>query len=864
MKAIVGHSNTDFDCLASMAAAHKLYPDYMVVIPASAERHVREYLHQQGYPCPFIWSQKLTEPITDIVIVDNADLTRTDISSDFLSDCSIVAVYDHHPKDDTVKADLYTHKQCGANITLMTEILLAKGIPITREEAVLFILGLYEDTGYFTYVSTTADDIDTLRRLFDIAGDVSAVSRFLVTDFSKEQLSIMDDLVETADMLNVNEGTIAVCCAERDGYVDNAAFVVQHLLFMLNVDAVFAVMQMGTGVYIIGRSRSHNLSIRDVLRQLGGGGHPSAGYVHVSGISIVEIKEKLYDTLEQLKLTGRTITDIMTSNVVTVHYNDSVARVKEKMLAYNHGKIPVVDEQGRIFGIMYQKEVDRLLNHNFSQESIREFVAHDMAVCEEDDPLYHAKRLFWEGKGIILVVNKERVLTGIVTKTDLLKTEEQTMSESVKKNIASELRYHTKTTLFEHLQRIGAIAESMGFTAYLVGGFVRDLFLRLETYDVDIVIEGKGIDVAQAAAEEFGATLVVHKKFQTATLSFPDGTKLDVATARSETYEKPASLPTVMLSPLKYDLYRRDFTINAMAVSLAPLRFGELVDYFGGFTDLKNGVLKTLHTVSFIEDPTRVFRGIRFAARFDFRFSKQTHSLLKNALSLGVLNLLTGRRIKDELMVMFDEDYPEYCCQKLGNEGILHALFEGCKFGAEKEKLFREIRHVHHWYKLLYMKKSVNKYFLYFLALFEEADIAAVTAFSQRLELTKRFTTIALQVRQFMQQHYRTLSHPQFLKKSAIYRMFHSLETESILFLMACHAKNERFQQYASLYFIDLHASRSLVNGTMLQEMGIPYGVDIKTILEDIHVRYIDGEFTTLDDAVRYVHRQYLNNDHDS
>ncbi len=864
MKAILGHSNTDFDCLASMVAAQKLFPDFMPVIPASAERHVRDFIQQEGLPCPFIWTHKLDEKITEAIIVDNVDVARTDVSPEFGRDCRIVAVYDHHPEEDNVQTAVYHHKQCGANITLLTEVLRKEGIPITKAEAVLFILGLYEDTGYFTYISTTSDDIDALRWLFDIAGDVSAVSRFLVTDFSKEQLSIMDELVDNTDMISLNEGAIAVCSAERDGYVDNAAFVVQHLLFVLNVDAVFAVMQMGTGVYIIGRSRSHNLSIRDVLRQLGGGGHPSAGYLHLTGISIVEIKEKLYDVLEQLKLTGKTIADIMTANVVTVRHSHTVAQVKEKMLAYNHSKIPVIGDDGRVFGIVYQKEIDRLVNHNFSHETIQEFVAHDMALCEETDPLYHAKRLFWEGKGVILVTNHDGVLTGIVTKTDLLKTEDRTTSDGVKKNVTSELRYHTATSLFERVQRIGMIADSLGFTAYLVGGFVRDLFLRLETYDVDIVVEGKGIDVAEVAAEEFGASLVVHKKFQTATLSFPDGLKFDIATARSETYEKPASLPTVMLSPLKYDLYRRDFTINAMAISLSPLTFGDLVDYFGGYTDMKNGVLKILHTVSFIEDPTRVFRGIRFAARFDFRFSKQTHSLLKNALLLGVLNLLTGRRIKDELTVIFDEDYPEYACQKLANEGILQALFNGCKFNAEKEKLFREIRHVHHWYKLLYMKKSVNKYFLYFLALFEEVDIALITDFSHRLELTKRFKTIALQVRQFMQHHHKALSSPVFLKKSVIYRMFHSLETESILFLMAYHAKNERFQQYASLYFIDLHASRSLVNGNMLQEMGIPYGADIKTILEDIHVRYIDGDFSTLDDAVQFVKKNYLKDGHDS
>ncbi len=848
----------DFDCLASMVAVHKLYPDFIPLLPSSIERHVRDFITKEGLPCPYIIMNKLTEPVTECIIVDNTDLSRTELPVAMLTTCIVTAIYDHHPPENIPEKTTYFQKQCGATITLLTELLLKKKIPISQQEAVLFLLGIYEDTGYFTFISLTVDDVAIFNKLFPIAGDVTYISRYLVTDFSKEQLSIMDDLVDNGDILDINGISVAVCHAERDGYVDNAAFAVQHLLFVLEVDAVFAVMQMGKSVYIIGRSRNKALSIRDILGQIGGGGHPSAGYVHISDVSFVEIKEKMYDILEQVRLTGKTVSDIMTTDVVAVRFDETVAQVKEKMLAHNHSKLPVVDKEHRVFGLMYQKEIDRLINHNFSDVPIHDYVVHDVAVCEETEPVYSAKRLILEGRGVILAVTSAHVLSGIITRTDLMKTEENTASGQQRKNILSELRYHVPGPLLERIERIGAIADSLGYRAYLVGGFVRDLFLRLETFDVDIVIEGKGIETAQVAAEEFSASLTVHKKFQTATLCFRDGVKIDIATARSETYDKPAALPVVMLSPLKYDLYRRDFTINAMAVSICPDSMGDLIDYFGGYGDLKNKTLKILHTVSFIEDPTRIFRGIRFAARFDFHFSKQTHGLMKNALSLGVLSLLTGRRIKDEISVICDEDYPEYAFQMLGEENILKSLFTGCTFPPEKEKLFREIRHVLHWYKLLYLKKTVNNYFLYYLALFDDADTHAVLDYAQKLELTKRFKNIAQEVRLFMQQRYRMINKPGFLKKSEIYDLFNKLELESILYLMACHAKNERFQQYASLYFMDIYPKKSIVNGTMLQEIGIPYGADIRTILEDIHKQYVDGDVRTVEDAVSYVKRIYL------
>ena len=182
----------------------------------------------------------------------------------------------------------------------------------------------------------------------------------------------------------------------------------------------------------------------------------------------------------------------------------------------------------------------------------------------------------------------------------------------------------------------------MGFHAHLVGGFVRDLLLRIDNFDIDIVIEGDGIRFAKELARRFGARTRVHKEFGTAKVLFPGGFKVDVASARLEYYRAPAALPIVEHSSLKLDLYRRDFTINTLAISLNTNTFGELIDFFGAQRDIKEKSIRVLHSLSFVEDPTRVFRAVRFEQRFRFHIGKFTVNLIKNAVKMSFLAKIKG------------------------------------------------------------------------------------------------------------------------------------------------------------------------------------------------------------------------------
>ncbi len=208
------------------------------------------------------------------------------------------------------------------------------------------------------------------------------------------------------------------------------------------------------------------------------------------------------------------------------------------------------------------------------------------------------------------------------------------------------------------LRRVGWCAQECHVSAYAVGGCVRDWVLGMtKTPDVDVAVEGDGPALAQVVAAALTATLTVHAAFGTATLLLRQGAvrRLDVATCRREVYAKPAAYPRVEPGTLREDLARRDFTINAMAVSMGPGRMGQLVDPFGGVRDLRAKRLRVLHPGSFRDDPSRILRGVRFAERFGLSWERQTHRALREALAQGALGWLNAGRLRKEFTAMLNE-----------------------------------------------------------------------------------------------------------------------------------------------------------------------------------------------------------------
>lgn len=236
------------------------------------------------------------------------------------------------------------------------------------------------------------------------------------------------------------------------------------------------------------------------------------------------------------------------------------------------------------------------------------------------------------------------------------------------------LLHKLKPKQFLLLRRVGKAAAEADRSIYLVGGAVRDLMLGRQTADLDLVMEGDAPAFAKKLARKLGGRLTAHAQFGTATWELADGQRLDFVSARRETYTRPGALPAVVRGNLREDAFRRDFTINAIAMALVPGALGEVVDYFGGAADLKSGRVRVLHQASFRDDPTRIFRAVRYEQRYGFRMDRSTLALLKEAVTAGAFDTVSIQRYAHEIDKVFAEDDPVPAVQRLRALHILRHL----------------------------------------------------------------------------------------------------------------------------------------------------------------------------------------------
>jgi tRNA nucleotidyltransferase (CCA-adding enzyme) len=282
------------------------------------------------------------------------------------------------------------------------------------------------------------------------------------------------------------------------------------------------------------------------------------------------------------------------------------------------------------------------------------------------------------------------------------------------------------------------ISKESRMPAYLVGGFVRDLFLGVENFDLDITVEGNGISFARRLAKKLKSKIIIYERFGTASLTLNNCLKVDLATTRKERYPTLASLPVVSLGSLKEDLGRRDFTINAMAINISQDESQVLIDPFGGKNDLKKGIIRILHNNSFRDDPTRILRAIRFEQRFNFRIEAKTLALLKQAIKDGLLNKVHAHRMRDDLISMLKEDNPFRQIKRLADLKGLVFLNAGLRFNKTTQRLFKLTNNQICWFIKNYPgRRQLDIWLIYLIVLLKPLSLPVMSLIVLKLGLRK-------------------------------------------------------------------------------------------------------------------------------
>ena len=756
MEVIVTHINSDFDALASLIAAKKLYPGAELVLPGSPERAVREFILRFEKELNLLPEKKVDlDKITRLIIVDTRHAGRIGRLGAVVREKGMeMHLYDHHSAHpDDLKGKINVNRITGATVTILLEIIQRKKISLSSFEATLILLGLYQDTGSLSYPSTTEPDRRAAQYLISSGADLKLISIFLKRKLTREQIILYRRLKKSKETFFFGGAKVVILSLMVNRYIADLALLTQRLMNEEKADVVLTLVGMGKHFHLVARSKSKEIDVEEIVSSFGGGGHPTAAYARIASGELPALKKNLLTILRR---------KIKKPEPGEWHKAISPASLDSK-------RRPAGDKRKNFTALMKERLPQRII------------------------------RL---------------------------------------------------------LKEIGTAGTKRQLPVFVVGGFVRDLMLGRSNYDLDIVVEGDGIAFAEDLAAKWKGKIRKHKKFGTAVVYLPGGFKIDVATARTEYYHYPAVMPQVKGSSLEADLYRRDFTINAMAICLNKNEFGNLADFFGGEKDLKKKIIRCLHDLSFVEDPTRIFRAVRFEQRYGFKISRHAQHLIKTAINLEMFDWLTNHRLFEELILILSEKKPLPAIKRMAEFNELRFIHPRIKLTGNSELLFRKLSRAIAWFKKEFPHEKPEVWSIYFLCLLEGLNKEEAGEVARKFVVSKKNEKrIALSE----ESGARILNNlkKKKLKNSEIFRQLRSLPIEVLLFLLA-KTEFSRVEKRIKVYITVLRKVRPLIKGKDLAGLGISAGPIYKEIFRAVLWKKLDGGLKTKKEEWFYVKETWI------
>jgi tRNA nucleotidyltransferase (CCA-adding enzyme) len=697
-----------------------------------------------------------------------------------LPDLQSIVVYDHHfGQARDISATQVHIEPVGATTTIIVEQLQQAQISLTTAEATVMALGIHVDTGSLRFEMSTARDALALAWLMQQGANLAAINEYVEPGLSPQLQQLLQVALGDIQYLATCGKTIGWVRLKTEKFVAGLSSLVAQIrssiadLDVLILAHEFPVAAGENRVTIIGRSNIPGVDLQVLFEPLGGGGHPQAAAASLRDVDVAAMLNQLLDAITAAIPQPPTARDLMSTPIRTIRPETTIAEAQRILLRYGHSGLPIVVGSGAppenrldiLAGIISRRDLDIALHHGFSHAPVKGYMTTQVKTITPDTTLPQIEELMVNYDIGRLPVLADGKLVGIVTRTDVLrelhhhkkldsaKATEYPLTPSpwkgegwggVKASAAQKLSHpldlhqlQTKLTpqLWELLIRAAQLAEQWGWHLYLVGGAVRDLLLAptvgsLSITDIDLVVDGfhqaadvgAGVKLATALQEFYPAAhLDIHGAFQTAALFWHkdpefDSLGIDIATARTEFYPYPAANPEVEASSIRQDLYRRDFTINAMALRLTNSTAMPLLDFFGGLSDLQAQQIRVLHPNSFIEDPTRIYRGVRFAMRLGFQLEAQTIAYIRYAIDSGVYDRTAQAnpktpalqtRLKTELKYLLQAAYWQSALELLADLGALqciHAtlkldreLLQQLKLLARCLRRFDRVQRIVHW-----------------------------------------------------------------------------------------------------------------------------------------------------------------------
>jgi tRNA nucleotidyltransferase (CCA-adding enzyme) len=877
MDLILTHDNADFDAVAAQLAAHKLMPGAIPVLPHRTNRNVRHFMALYWDELPFIRAKDLPKsPVDRITLVD----TQTLQTPRGMHDETTVHIIDHHtPRESLDPAWHVTVEAVGAAATILVERIRGEHTPLTPVEATLLLLGIYEDTGSLTYGTTTPRDAYAAAWLLERGALLDVANDFLQHALSEDQVAVFERLQENAETYDVEGHPVVIATAKAYELTEEVATLAHKLRDLLDPAAVFLLVDLSHHIQLVARSTVDAINVGEIARKFGGGGHGRASAAIIRDMTLAQARQTLLAEVKRTVQPSPSVADLMSHGVQTLPPDARADEADREMRRYGYEGFPVVDD-GQVIGLLTRRAVDRALDHGLDGVRVERLMDAGRVTVEPGDSMATLQQTMMQsGWGQIPVVDEQKRIVGVVTRTDLIQHMGHQQTPAPRRaEIARLLDDALPPLLMALVRRIGQIAGEMDFNLYVVGGFVRDLLLHLPTADVDFVVEGNAIALTRALCKRFGGDTRSHGRFGTgkwlldeaawrgiaAALDVPPGdltdlpAHIDFATARTEFYDAPTVLPEVERSSIKLDLHRRDFTINTLAIRLDPRHFGQILDFYGGEADLRNGVIRVLHSLSFVDDPTRILRAVRFEQRLCFEIEPRTEELIRHALPM--LDRVTGDRLKHEVEAALAERRPERVFCRLDELGVLVHLHPGLSCDVWLFSAYRALRQAVAKPLWPELGGDFNLELPYFALLTYRLTLPGVHLICNRLHVRRRTIDTLVRVVRLRGAIHR-LSEP--LPPSEIDRLLAGVDDDVLVTLWAA-APDAIIRQQIVDYARSYRHVTPVTTGHTLEERGLKPGPAYGRILDALRAARLDGEIETPAGEARLLDRLLAEEDYET
>lgn len=857
MHLVLTHEQADFDAIASSFGVCLLDSSAQAVLPRRINRNVRAFLTLYGKDLPFIeFADLKRQHLGAVTLVD----TQTLPTVRGLVPQTHINVIDHHPLGDMDESWSIHIEPLGATTTILVERMQRAGKRLNLIESTLLLLGIYEDTGSLSYAGTSSRDVLAVAWLLDQGANLSLAADFLNHPLSDAQFDLYNALLESVETHFFYGLSVVVAKVVVEEYIDEISTVAHKLRDLLDPDGLFLIVGLKGKVQLVARSTTDLLDVSRVAAVFNGGGHARAAAALIRAGKPDAVYQQLMDQLHQVIKPARTVGEIMSRDPQILAPDVTVQDAAQLMSRFGHEGYPVVQDE-QLLGLLTRRAVDRAISHKFYQRAIETIMDVGDFLVHTTDSVQHLQNMMMDtGWGQIPVLDPiSKEIIGIVTRTDLLKE----LANGIQKdpnegNLGSKLAAVLPAQRLQFLKLVAREAERQGAAMYVVGGFVRDLLLQAPSMDLDLVIEGDAIALAKSLAEMFGGRISSHQRFGTAKWHLDPANSdfrsalmldnnnvsdlpatLDFVTARTEFYTHPTALPSVRHGSINLDLHRRDFTINTLAIRLDGRYYGQLLDYWGGEKDLKRGLIRVLHSLSFIDDPTRILRAVRLEQRLNFEIETRSLNLLKQALPL--MARVSGERIRHEFQLMYAEERLSAVMFRLQELGILAAIHSDLVWTNELAEIVqkgRVFRFPRRWQLATLPERDVM---LTTLCLAKYSS-EVVRSISRRLHLPNRIERVVIDTTDIMQ--YLKLWSDRS-KPSELAAFLDSKHESAIAVAWIALLQDESGQENLEKYLSNWRFLKPETTGYDLRRMDLPPGPVYSRILDKLRAAWINGEVTS-------------------